>query len=117
MPSLLTWATSDDVLLQAQQLGALAEVEAALRTTYDLTATSPSGRLRPSSLVEEELRKAGWKKTRPWLPEAFSARDSFDGWKQFPDGRGNTLGVAVEIQWVLARHLQRPAQILARGAW
>lgn len=75
-------------------------MEAVLRTAYDLTATSPKGRLRPSSVVEGELRKAGWKKTRPWIPEGFSARDSFDGWKEFSDGAHGTVGVAVEIQWV-----------------
>jgi hypothetical protein len=99
-PSFLTWATSEQTLRDAERLGALAEIEAVLRASYNLTKSNPKGPLRPSSVVEGKLRRAGWKKTRPWLPEGFCANDSFDGWKEFVDGAGYTQGVAVEIQWV-----------------
>jgi hypothetical protein len=100
VPAFLTWATSEATLSDAMQLGALGEIESVLRVAYDLTESSPEGRLRPSRVVEHELKRAGWKKTRPWLPEGFSARDSFDGWKEFVDKTGESKGVAVEIQWV-----------------
>jgi hypothetical protein len=67
-PSLLTWATSEGTLRDATQLGALGEIESVLLSAYDLTTASEKGRLRPGSLVEGELRRAGWMKTRPWLP-------------------------------------------------
>jgi hypothetical protein len=99
-PTFTTWATHDDALRRVVGCGALAEVEAALRSAYILTATSSGGRLKPSSVAEGELKKAGWKKSRVWVPDGFTAGDSFDGLKSFVDGSGRHFGVAVEIQWV-----------------
>jgi hypothetical protein len=98
-PSFLTWPTHQDALVQAIESGALAEVETALRSAYDLTAKDKA-RYKPSRVVERELDKAGWRKTPVWTPDGFSTGDSFDGWKEFADGDGTPFGVAVEVQWV-----------------
>jgi hypothetical protein len=61
--------------------------------------------LRPSGVVEEELKARGWSKTFAWassdLPRGTS--DSFDGWKVFSDSNGENFGVAVEVEWVWQR--------------
>jgi hypothetical protein len=104
-PSFVTWPTHEDALERAVESGALGDIEAALRAAYDVTATSPGGRLKPSGTVEVGLKDTGWKKVRVWAPEEFglATRDSFDAWKVFKDGAGNRFGVAVEVEWVWER--------------
>jgi hypothetical protein len=99
------WATSEDVLARATESGALAEVEAALRAAYERTATSLGKPMRPASIVERELKGAGWVNARAWAPNEFGldTRDSFDGWKTFVDPEGQAFGVAVEIEWTWER--------------
>lgn len=103
LPTFETWPTHDDALRLVEDCGALQEVENALRQAYLQTGTesSPTGRLRPSRVVEKELNKAGWVKTRPWAPDDLTRRigESFDGWKAFSVD-GTRFGVAVEVEWV-----------------
>jgi hypothetical protein len=104
-PTFSKWATHDDALHRVGDCGALQEVEDALRRAYERTGDSSKGRLRPSSILEGELKAAGWIKTFAWaaddLPRGTS--DSFDGWKVFSDVDGTRFGVAVEVEWVWQR--------------
>ena len=100
-PSLLRWATHEDALARAVESGALAEIEAALHTAYDLTATSERGRLHPSKVLEGALKGEGWRKVYVWAADGLQrfTGESFDGWKCFTDADGNRFGVAAEVEW------------------
>lgn len=99
-PAFRTWTTHRDALDRLTKCGALQQVESALRRAYDLTEGSPK-RLRPSSVVERELRAAEWAKAYVWAPDGLArgASDSFDGWKVFSDSADTRFGVAVEVEW------------------
>jgi hypothetical protein len=98
----LTWSAHEDVLAHATTCGVLGDIEAALLSAYDLTPP-PKVRLRPSSIVEGELRKTGWSKRKVWAPDGFQTRDSFDGWKEYSDDAGDRFAVAVEVEWIWER--------------
>jgi hypothetical protein len=98
LPTFKKWSKHDDALHRVEDCGALRDVEEALRRAYVLTGPehSAKGRLRPSRVVEKELQKAGWTKKFVCAPPGLRARDSFDGWKEFPEAQ---LKVAVEVEW------------------
>jgi len=97
----LSWSPHVDALQQAKSTGALAQVEHALRRAYDATAMAEKGRLRPSAVVENELKALGWSKTYVWAPEGLprTTGDSFDGWKVFGHEQSERVGIAVEVEW------------------
>lgn len=96
-PVFLSWPTHGDALRRVEDCGALQEIEDALRRAYALTGPEHAlKRLCPSSVVEKELKEEAWRKTVVWAPAGFKVRDSFDGWKEFPDA---DLRLAVEVEW------------------
>jgi hypothetical protein len=95
----LTWSNQEHALRLVTSCPALSQVEGALRAAYDLTASSPRGRLHPASVMEKQLKERGWRKCRVWAPEPIVSGESFDGWNAFPDESGRRFGVAVEVEW------------------
>lgn len=94
-PVFLEWSPHGEVLRRVKDCGALQQVEDALREAYARTEGSRK-RLCPSSVVEQELKDRKWVKRVVWAPDGLAARDSFDGWKEFPEA---DLSVAVEVEW------------------
>jgi hypothetical protein len=90
VPEFKEWAAHDDVLELARQSGALADINAALLAAYSATATAKT-RLKPSKIVEDELKLRRWVKTRVRVPEGFKSGESFDGLKTFPLDGGKAV--------------------------
>jgi hypothetical protein len=101
-----------------EELGALAEIEAAILTHCRESAPSPP-RYAPQA-IKDLLKQSGWSpEVRvPPMTEAFDERpinDRYDAWKEFPSKRGN-VGVGLEIEhWEINNDLLKFLRGQARG--
>ncbi len=97
----LQFATHKRAQTALGRCGALAHVEAELRSWYRATKHSQRP-LYPARELEKALRAKGWNGNRhvPSHPSITRrTNDSFDGYREFPRRRAEPLRVALEVEW------------------